>query len=122
MTKEKMLKKLLRRGAVLWFRESNSLTTLARVMWLDKQKRIRWCGVFPQHQGHVHETPYDSVEVENDKALIFNAGEKSAFYIVPYDDNLLDPQRVKDTLDKWRSAMAVEGNEARFNTFFDEAL
>lgn len=90
---------------------------LAAVLWEDK--RLRWCAPYPEHQGHVHRTPYTTAKLEaggRDVALYDARGEIAA-YITPLEESELDARDATDALTGWR---AVRDEEV-FQRFFEQA-
>jgi hypothetical protein len=59
-------------------------------LWEKNPQALRWCAVFPEHQGHVHWLKYSSVE-ENGRDVLFYDDDKNLIAaVVPFEESTLD--------------------------------
>ena len=95
--------------------------TLAYAELLPAPKRLRWCAIFPQHQGHVHELRYTRA-THDARCFTFYHGPQLVAEIMPYaEQRELPHQEVRDALDRWRTLLARNGNAAEFAGFIKDA-
>lgn len=123
MTPRKRMAELIEHGAVLSFTDGRlPELTLAAVRWYKKPLRIRWCAIFPEHQGHVHENEYDRVEVYRERDVAFyDADGRMTISVCPYEYAAkLDPDVVLRALTEWRQTLALHNNVEQFRQFFEE--
>lgn len=115
--------KLLAYGATLQLFDPGELPTmlLAAAVLKTNPPRLRWCAVFPEHQGHVHELAYDTVQAEGAGVSFRNKSGGLVGYIGPYDDSPLEEGPTKELLQRWRAGLAKFSNQADFEQFFNEA-
>lgn len=117
------LEQLIAEGGVIdIIGQGTTELTLARAAWLANPTRLRWCAIFPEHQGHVHETRYDKAVLDNGgrDVLLYRGGALVAT-VVPAMEATLSTDDVRDALVRWRARLAVPGNQAQFEEFFEEA-
>ena len=123
MTIRERVAELIERGAALQvlFEDSPMITfLLAGMLW--RQKRTRWCAVFPEHQGHIHETEYDrAVFVNNGRDVAFYRGEVMVLYVCPYEESGGDLSAMHDNLIEWRRLLGLYNNAEQFAEFLAEA-
>lgn len=75
---------------------------LAKVYWLDNPNRLRWVSLFPEHQGHVHETPYDKLTEEaGGLGVALRQKGKVVGYITTIAE--MDGLDYTKSMDAWRS-------------------
>lgn len=125
MTNAKLLDDLVRRGATIQvFTPGGKAFTfvLAKCVMLSKPTRLRWCGVFPEHQGHVHETPFSRVAQEaGGRDLAFYKNGEMVAYVCPYEESGLSIDTARDLLAQWRAGLAKFNNQQNFENFFEDA-
>lgn len=93
---------------------------LAAAVMLEEPKRLRWCAIFPEHQSHVHEVPYDAAVFEaGGRDIAFMRGGKIVMYVCPYEESTLDLEPARDGLAEWRGMLARHTNAAKFKEFFE---
>ena len=125
MTNKEVLDKSLAHGAVAVVRFDDVLEpalefTMADARWLDNPKRLRWCPIFPEHQGHIHETEYDEVINDYDRDLSFKLKGKQVLSICPYEESGLNSEDVVEALARWRALVGAYNNAENFREFFEE--
>lgn len=125
MTIEKRLEELIHHGAsiqCLYLGLNFPCLTLAGALWLTGPRRLRWCAIFPEHQGHLHETEYDEVKLVNDgRDLLFYENGNLKFGIVPYEESCEDIHAIRNALQKWQALLKVGNNKAEFEDFLTTA-
>lgn len=95
---------------------------LAALAWLPDPRRVRWCGIFPADQHHIHETPYTTTTLAaggRDVAL-YN-GKEMVAYIAPFEESGLDEGESRGALVEWQNQQDIGGNKKTFENFFNEA-
>ena len=119
MTPQERMTKLIEHGAAIQLLAPypRLTLTLAGALWLTKPKRLRWCAIFPEHQGHVHETRYTRVEVIHGRDIAFYQGGAMVAYVVPYEEGLLPVDGVREALVEWRALFTKHDNTANFAEF-----
>lgn len=125
MTPQGMLENLISHGAVIKvFPVGIDVPelTLAEVLWYTNPSRIRWCAVFPQHQGHVHETEYDKVRIVHDRDIGFYKDGGLVAYVCPYEESGLPDEDVRDVLAKWSVLVGHPWNKGRLKEFIEMAM
>ncbi|BAM04431.1 hypothetical protein PSMK_22720 [Phycisphaera mikurensis NBRC 102666] len=96
---------------------------LATVRWLDDPQRVRWCAIFPEHQGHVHEAPYDELVIEaGGLGVGLRRDGKRAGYICPIIESGLDHDEAVAALAEWRHLLARHNNQQQHEQFLDDAI
>jgi hypothetical protein len=95
--------------------------TLAGAVWLDNPTRLRWCAIFPEHQGHIHETAYDDIETHHERDVAFYRDGEMVAYVCPYEEGPLPLDAVREALGKWRAILAQYNNAELFEDFLDNA-
>ena len=93
---------------------------LAAAVMLEDPKRLRWCAIFPEHQSHVHEVPYDAAVFEaGGRDIAFMRDGKIVMYVCPYEESTLDLDSARNGLAEWRGMLARYTNVAKFKEFFE---
>lgn len=124
MTPQEKMKELLDHGAVIAFIDGRvPELTLASVQWLENPTRIRWCAIFPQHQGHVHDTEYNRVAIVNDLYLVFyDAAGEMEMCIGPYEEAARNTDEIREALANWRQTLSLNNNTEQFKRFLEDAV
>lgn len=125
MTVRTKLKKLIEHGAVIKVLAPGVVVpelTLAEVLWYTDPERIRWCAIYPEHQGHVHETEYDEVTIEHNRDVAFYKDGVMVAYVCPYEESGLPDEEVRDALTGWWRLLQLPWNEERLETFMRQAI
>lgn len=125
MTPKERVAELIEAGAAITalFPSESSLTfTLAGAYWLTGPTRLRWAPIFPEHQGHIHETEYDEARlmVEGRDVGLFLDGRMVA-YVCPVEESGLSIDDARDGLAEWRDLLSKHNNAAQFAEFLAEA-
>ena len=121
MNPKERTEQLAREGGTIQIFDPHSTLTLAKVEWGDN--RIKWCAIFPEHQGHVHEFEYNRVTLFNDgRDVAFYAGKKMVAYICPYEEGGLPLDDVREVLAEWQRLMSLPNIAEEFELFFEEAI
>jgi len=122
MTPEKRLTQLIGEGAVIAIMDPEVEITLAGALWVKEPDALRWVGVFPEHQGHIHETEYDEARLANDgrDVLLYKDGALVAG-IVPYLESTLPSDDVREALAEWQAQLSTFGNAEEFAGFLQNA-
>jgi len=95
---------------------------LAGVLWRTRPIRLRWCAIFPEHQGHIHETPYNKVRLINKgRDIAFYRDEEIVLYVAPYEESGLDLGPVIETFADWQQQLRRFNNEEQFAEFLETA-
>lgn len=123
MTVEQRIAELVDQGATMQLAGPYPDVTyvLAHAAIMDGPSRLRWCPIFPEHQGHVHETPYNYATLVHDRDVAFYQGETLVGYIAPYEESTLEVDSVIENLAAWRQGLEVYDNKIRFLEFFENA-
>ena len=125
MTHQERLAELIEQGATIQLTPDDGpmmTLTLAGALWLTLPNRLRWCAIFPEHQGHVHETEYHTVKfVNGERDIAFYRDGRIFFYIAPYIESPLDENEVREALAKWRDRLGRYNNAEQFADFLKEA-
>ncbi|WP_442510558.1 hypothetical protein SH528x_002183 [Novipirellula sp. SH528] len=125
MTPEQRLEELIAHGAAIQLplHDQPMLTlTLAGALWLTDPKRLRWCAIFPEHQGHVHELRYTRTDMMNDgRDIAFYRGPDLVAGVVPYEEGDLETDEVRAALAAWRDQLGRYDNVAQFAEFLEMA-
>ena len=124
MKTEERLAQLIEHGAVIQVNlqepSVDIALLLAAAVMLEEPKRLRWCAIFPEHQGHVHEVAYDEAVFEAEgRDIAFMRGEDIVMYVCPYEESTLDLEPARDGLAEWRGMLARHTNVAKFKEFFE---
>ena len=91
MTPQQLADKFVAEGAVFMPPGTHLDYIIATVRWLDNPPRVRWCSIFPQHQGHVHEAEYDELVIESGGLGVgLRRSGHRAGYICPIRESGLD--------------------------------
>lgn len=120
MTIQERLEKLIEDGCCITVEEGTPIL-LARAVIQERTNTVRWCGVFPEHQSHVHQTSYDAVEVFHDRDVAFYRDGKFFLYIAPVEEWFVDSEYY-NTLQKWRRLMKGKNAAPKFDSFFENAV
>lgn len=124
MTPQEVIDKTMEDGAVISIAALDGLElTLAKIQWLENPSRFKWCAIFPEHQSHVHITPYDRIEILHDRDVAFydKAGEMVA-YVCPYTESGLPDEEVERALAEWRDLVSKHNNQQNLDDFFEAGL
>ncbi|MBU0847694.1 hypothetical protein KKH23_10950, partial [Patescibacteria group bacterium] len=92
--------------------------TLAGALWREDEEGtyLRWCAIFPEHQGHIHHLYYDKAVLDNDgRDILFYRGGELVAGVVPYIESNLPADDVHEALARWKDAVAQD-------MYFDEFL
>lgn len=90
--------------------------------WLTRPARLRWCAVFPEHQGHVHETAYDRLIAHHGRDVALMKDGVMVGYLCPPEESDLVVEEVQDRWADWQARLAIEGNQAELEEFLTEAI
>ena len=122
MTPAERLAELIRHGATIKIMDPAVTLTLAGALWQTHPTRLRWCAIFPEHQGHIHETRFDRNEFNaGGRDIGFYRGDQMVAYVCPYEESGLDFDEVREALSRWRAVLVAHGNVADFTEFLAEA-
>ena len=119
MTIQERMEELIKAGATISVHFPNEIGAhsmlLAGVAWLREPTRLRWCAVFPEHDGHFHETHYDNAAlVAGGRDVAFYAGERLIVHVCPYEESGGNLNVLRDTLIEWRNLLDKYNNTAKF--------
>jgi hypothetical protein len=121
MTITERMEQLLEHGATIQLVGRNLTLTLAGCHILTGPSRLRWCALFPEHQGHIHETPYTRITlVAGDRDIAFWQGKRMIAYIAPFEESGLSLDSVVAVLAKWRAYLNENDNAVQFENFFNQ--
>ena len=127
MTPKERIDQLIENGGILQLLPSPGAAviqefTLAGALWLARPARLRWCPIFPEHQGHIHETRYNTAELANGgRDVLFYRGKQLAFSVVPYLEAALNTDEVRAALAEWRARLKLFDNDKNFAEFLATA-
>jgi hypothetical protein len=121
MTVQTRLAELIEHGAAIQLTDPRITLTLAGALWLIKPRRLRWCAIFPEHQGHIHETRYTRTEIYHGRDIAFHQGRVMVAYVCSYEEGPLPVEEVREALARWRDLLGKHGNVAEFAEFLAEA-
>jgi hypothetical protein len=119
MTIQERIKELIQAGAAISIHfpdDPRPLTMLlAGAAWLQNPPRLRWCAVFPEHDGHIHESEYEEARLEaSGRDIAFYAEGKLFLYVCPYEESGKDLRAYRDTLAEWRDLLSRYDNARKF--------
>ncbi|QDS91885.1 hypothetical protein FF011L_06210 [Roseimaritima multifibrata] len=124
MNTDELLTKLLDGGAVLGLlRPVSGDFWLAAAKWLPDDgdgPSLRWCPMFPEHQGHIHHTRYTKATAKGDYLLMY-LGDDYVGGIGPALEFDIDRVQYANTRARWLERLAYGDNQARFADFFNNA-
>ena len=125
MTVRERLAQLVGEGAALQVRlpgHAMVVYLLAAISRKQSPTRLRWCAVFPEHQGHVHETAYDRAElVAGGRDVAFYRGDHLVLYVCPYAEAEHEIADMRELWDEWTFKLGQFNNAERFDEFFELA-
>jgi len=125
VTIRERLGKLIENGAAiqLLFEDAPMKTLLlAGALWRQNPTCLRWCAVFPEHQGHVHETSYSEVRLENDgRDIAFFEDGRMVAYVVPYEESGHEVDAMRENLGEWQYLVSRYKNAVLFAEFLETA-
>ena len=123
MTPQERMAELIEHGAAIQLLAPypRLTLTLAGALWLTDPTRLRWCAIFPQHQGHIHETEYDEIKVIHDRDIAFYHKGEMTFYVCPYEESEEDLDAIRDALGAWRVLLGKYTNVDQFADFLRNA-
>lgn len=85
--------------------------------------RVRWCGLFPEHQSHVHETLYDKAKVEaGGLGVGLYRGKQLVGYLTTIEESGLDTDTTRDAWAEWQHMVSLHNNAVEFEDFLKEAI
>ena len=124
MTTEERVQQIIDTGGTIQINFGMDVVevSLAAVAW-PAPGQLRWCGIFPEHQSHVHTLSYDEKMLSGGELFVFfKRGGEFVATIAPYDEAAtLPPDEVRQAIDEWRRVLAVPGNQEQFDEFFAQA-
>lgn len=121
MTPQERLTELLRHGAAMFTVQTMSHLMMATAKWEEDPQALKWCGMFPSHQGHIHRVKYTKVELMNDdRDLVFYNGKDIIATIEPFEVTGLSKDMVHTLMSEWKWMLGRYTNQDKFNQFFDE--
>ena len=125
MTIEERVQQLIEDGGVIQIPHGNHGVlelSLGAAVWLSRPARLRWGGIFPEHQGHVHEQRFDEKMFDNgERDVLLRRGGRIVAAVVPYDESGLPADDVRQAIAEWQARLAVPGNQEQFEEFFEQA-
>ena len=126
MTVKERMDELIKNGAAITVAAPGGRRTLtlllAGVVWLQRPLMLRWCAVFPEHQGHIHETYYNNVRLVADgRDIGFYLEDELVLYVCPYEESGEDINAYRDTFIAWQAGLREYNNEAQFDDFLKTA-
>lgn len=126
MTPQERIQQLLEQGAAYGIRNENVGESMAFVLGGVQWPRpgvMRWCAIFPEHQGHVHEAKFDRLTLEaNGRDVALWQGERLASYVCPIDDGFLESDGPLASFAKWRHQLSLYNNKTNLDRFMTNAI
>ena len=79
--------------------------TLAAAMRTAKPTGLRWCGIYPEHQGHVHDLRFADAALDNDgRDVVFRSADGDVVAaVVPLAESGMDYAEARDNLGRWQA-------------------
>lgn len=120
---EKRLGQLTEQGAVAQVPTQGGLleVTLAAAA-LVPGPALRWCGIWPEHQGHVYTTRYTKAQLgAGGRDIYFYRGGNLVVGVTTLLESGLNTDEAQEALQAWRAALAGSGAGSKFEEFFQTA-
>jgi hypothetical protein len=110
-------------GAVCRTAGSTLDHNLAAVAWVsdpDGTPLLRWCPMWPTHQGHIHHTRYDTIAADGVYVNLSYRGQW-VWGCGPAHEFGVDPNEYQDTRSRWLALLSDDVAAEGFADFFKHA-